>query len=169
MITVARLGEQDFKTWRALRLRGLREHPDAFGMPYEEEVNRSEEVARTRFLRSVEGPFSGILGAWDGDRLVGCFGYGRSDREKLSHSVDLWGMYVVPEARRQGVARQLLRSTVAEAGAIDGVRRVALCVTTEAAHALYAAEGFKAWGVEPCAMQLGEESIDQTHMVLDLG
>ncbi|WP_064743932.1 GNAT family N-acetyltransferase [Actinomadura oligospora] len=63
---------------------------------------------------------------------------------------DWYGIYcmaVRPEARRRGVARQVLRALLHK-GAAGGASRAYLCVTEKnlAAQALYAAEGFEVAG-----------------------
>jgi RimJ/RimL family protein N-acetyltransferase len=169
-ISIRRLRPDEFALWRALRLRGLHEHPEAFGMSHEDEALMPESQSRERFDRSVAGPDSGIVGAFLGETLVGCFGYARPARAKQRHSVGTWGMYVTPEARGRGAGRALLRAVVAEAGALPGVSRITLCVmaVNEAAWRLYESEGFEAWGREPNALLLEDCCLDQIHLALDL-
>jgi hypothetical protein len=88
--------------WR-VRLRALREHPDAFGMAYEEVRDRPlAEVAadlRTRYT----GRDSVILGAF-GSELIGLAGCFRMEGRKSAHKALIWGMYVAPEARGRGTS-----------------------------------------------------------------
>jgi RimJ/RimL family protein N-acetyltransferase len=76
-------------------------------------------------------------------------------------------MYVAPQARRQGVARQLVREVLAQAAREPALRQVTLGVQTanHAARALYESLGFVAWGTEPAAAWDGEQAHDETWMV----
>ena len=56
MLQVRRLTGKDAAAFQALRLKGLRDHPDAFGSSFEEEVDRSlETVAQALDARFVAG------------------------------------------------------------------------------------------------------------------
>src|SRR3712207_3745565 len=91
------LTEQDAQEFHALRLRSLREHPEAYGASFEEEQHLSvEQVAR----QLGEGlPDSFTLGARVDGTLVGIISLFRFPRQKTRHKAILGGMYVAPEAR----------------------------------------------------------------------
>lgn len=137
----------DAAPFAALRLRGLRECPQAFSSSYEEEA----ATPLADFERRLQPqPGRAVLGAFDGGTLVATVGIKREDMRQLSHKAFLWGMYVAPEARRRSVGRRLLRHALEYAVDPLGVRQVNLGVTASntAAVALYRALGFVAYGVE---------------------
>jgi ribosomal protein S18 acetylase RimI-like enzyme len=104
------LTEADAEAWLDLRLRALREHPDAFGRTPEED--NSLQMWRER-LRTADSQRDGfVLGALD-PGLVGVVGCRREAGQKTGHLAFLWGMYVVPDVRRRGIGRQLLLETIA--------------------------------------------------------
>ncbi len=76
-------------------------------------------------------------------------------------------MYVTAEARRVGLGAALLEAALARCRAWPRVRQVHLCVTAKAVEAkrLYEGHGFKEWGREPQALLLGDELLDDIHMV----
>jgi RimJ/RimL family protein N-acetyltransferase len=148
---IRQLSGDDAADFQALRLQGLAECPTAFAASHAEEVGDAVEAVAER-LRS-DGVF-GVYGAFDqADRLVGVAGLGRESMRRLAHKAVLWGMYVAPQARRQGVARRIVSHVLAQAGSEEGLRQVNLGVHAGniAARALYESLGFAAWGTEPAA------------------
>lgn len=143
---IRRLIPEDAPVYRELRLRALREHPEAFATSYAEEHERP----LTEFASRLAGPEQVTLGAFDQDRLVGIATLMRSSKAKLRHRAGLVAMYVAPEARGQRLGRALLERAIAVAGEW-GVSDVALAVTVgnHAARKLYAGAGFVSYGVEP--------------------
>jgi RimJ/RimL family protein N-acetyltransferase len=137
----------DAAQFHAVRLRGLREAPSAFASSYEDECDRPVAAVAERMAKNTDGF---ILGAFDGDTLVGTVGMQREPQRKMAHKMVLWGMYVVPEARGLGLARQLVDQALAYAFTLSGVRQVNLGVNAANAPALalYRAAGFTTFGFE---------------------
>src|SRR5207247_11217582 len=98
---VRALTEADTEAWLALRLRALREHPDAFVATPEETASLPEVKKRVAAARDDE---SIVVGAFDA-HLVGIVGCYRLDATKERHIARLWGMYIAPEARRPATGR----------------------------------------------------------------
>jgi RimJ/RimL family protein N-acetyltransferase len=163
------LAADDAVAFQALRLRGLRESPAAFGSTYEEEADRSlDYVAQRLTANAANGDV--VLGAWEEGALVGVAGLYRAGNRKGRHRGTVWGMYVAPEARGRGVGRALLEAIVAHARTVEGLHRLELGVetTNAAARALYLAFGFTPYGVQPDAYRLDGTSWDSELMTLDL-
>lgn len=151
MTTIRLLTGDDAGAFQALRLRGLLECPTAFASSHPEEVGESLGAVAMRV--AADGVF-GVYGAFDGEgRLVGVAGLGRESMRRLAHKATLWGMYVAPESRRQGVARRIVSHVLQQAAREPGLRQVNLGVHAEnmAARSLYESLGFVAWGTEPSA------------------
>lgn len=168
---VRRLDAADAVVFRTLRMRGLVECPLAFAASPEDEAEEPDAAIGARLDDRAGGE---VYGAFTGDgKLVGVVGLGRERMRKLAHKAVLWGMYVAPEARRQGVARALVSHLLSEAAALPGVRQVTLGVHAgnHGARALYESLGFVAWGTEPAAAWVGGQPQDETWMVcvLQLG
>ncbi len=112
----------DAAAYQTVRLRSLREHPEAFGAAWEEERSRStEEVAAQ--LRD-NPPNTCTLGAFMDHVLVGIVGLHRFGRPKLRHKAMVGGMYVVPEAPGNNIGGALLDTTLAHARMMVGVQDV---------------------------------------------
>ena len=162
------LGPTDAAAFRALRIRALREHPQAFGRT-PEEVD-SVEVWAERLRIDADSDVDFLLGAFDADSLVGTAGCHRDRGVKQRHIAYIWGMYVVPEQRGQGLARRLLVAALDRARTWPEVEQVWLDVTigNAVARALYASCGFRSIAVKPHALKVGDHYHDEELMALEL-
>ena len=161
----------DVRDFRRLRLRALKEHPDAFGSSYEEESALTLEAVAARMRRTAESPDDFTLGAYQEGELVGVVGFYRdSSSAKVRHKGHVWGMYVAAERQGEGVGRALMRELIARAERVPGLEQVHLDVVTrnERARGLYASLGFETYGVEPNALVVDGEGLDEEMMVLHL-
>lgn len=115
-----------------------------------------------------------IIGAWDGSRLVGSAGVLRYTKVKFRHAAFIWGVYVTPTYRGQGLSRRILLAAIDAARTWPGVAVVRLGVSAKSvrAKALYESLGFVVWGMEPDCVRLpgqtGERGIDEYHLSLAL-
>jgi ribosomal protein S18 acetylase RimI-like enzyme len=157
------LGPADATLYRALRLRALREHPDAFTSSYEQDRDQPVEAAAHRLATHA------FWGAYQQGELYGFVGLEREHRPKNRHKGTVMGMYVAPEVGGQGVGRKLLDALIAHAR-LNGLESLVLTVTdgNEQAQRLYASAGFRSFGVEPDAIRVGGRSCAKNHMHLDL-
>lgn len=155
----------------ALRLRALRDHPEAFGHSYRESrLVPAAEVA-ARFGNDWLPPNGVLLGAVVEGALVGVVGLRRFDPEPQRHKATVRAVYVAPEHRGRGIARALLEAAIAAAESLPGVEQLRLSVGAEspAARRLYRSLGFEPWGIERRATKLADRYIDEEQMVLFLG
>src|SRR5687767_3199565 len=109
MVAIRMLTEADAPVFRTLRLRALRDHPEAFGSSLEEEEQEPVEQAAERLRAS--SPDRCIFGAVVAGQLAGFAAFSRHARPKTAHRAHIGGMYVAPEARRVGAGRALLDAT----------------------------------------------------------
>lgn len=158
-----RLRGDDATAYKEVRLRALRDHPEAFVSSWEEEQDQTEAWFAERLENGHV--IAGVSAAGD---IVGTIGIRRSQGLRTRHIGSLWGMYVSPAARGTGLARQLLEAGVAEFG--PSIRSVRLCVEANNAPAirLYESVGFKRWAVEAEAAKVGDTFHDDILMRLDV-
>src|SRR5206468_8644057 len=161
---IRRLAPADALSFRTLRLRALREHPDAFTSSYDDDRDQPVEAAAARLAGHA------FWGAYQASELYGIVGLERETRAKNRHKAAVVGMYVAPEVAGQGVGRALLDALLAHARAA-GVQSLVLTVTegNAAATHLYEAVGFRSFGVEPDAIRVVGRSYAKNHMHLHLG
>jgi ribosomal protein S18 acetylase RimI-like enzyme len=137
----------------------LRERPDAYGEHADDFAQRPlVEVAR----RMVDG---NVVGAFVEGKLVGAGGWFHERGLKRQHIGTIWGMYVTPEARSQGVGRALLDDLVRRIRKA-GLDTASLTVSEKNAVArdLYNSAGFKEWGREPDSLRVDGKSVTVIHM-----
>jgi ribosomal protein S18 acetylase RimI-like enzyme len=161
---IRRLAPADALLYRSLRLRALRDHPDAFTSTYEDDSAHPVEVSAARLASQ---PF---WGSYQGAELYGFVGLEREQRAKNRHKATVVGMYVAPEVAGQGLGRALLAALLEHARR-EGLGSLVLTVTegNEAALRLYQAVGFRPFGTEPDAIRVDGRSYAKIHMHLDLG
>jgi ribosomal protein S18 acetylase RimI-like enzyme len=162
------LTADDARAFQALRLRALREHPDAFAASVED-AQQEPLVQVARQLRDGP-PLDFALGAFAADTLVGHTHLARYPGAKLGHKARIGGMYVAPEVRGQGIGAALLDAAIAQAKALGGVEALTLAVTVgnTAARGLYRAAGFMPFGVEPRFIRVDEHYYDIEWMIKSL-
>jgi ribosomal protein S18 acetylase RimI-like enzyme len=161
------LGITDAAALFELRRQALRDAPSAFLASPEDDLASSEETVRQLLARAPE---SVVFGALATENLVGMLGLNRSNQIKSAHKVLLWGMFVSPQWRGQGLGERLLQAAIAYSRATAGVTSMRLCVTESAiaAKCLYERVGFNTWGVEPDAIRYQARSLADHHMALSL-
>jgi dihydropteroate synthase len=136
-VTVRSVRPEDWRVWRDLRWRALADAPDAFGQTLAEsqghdeawwKANALEQPGRTLLLAEREGAAVGMaVGALAAE----------------PRTANLFAMWVAPEARRLGVARDLVAAVKRWAG-LAGASQLELRVaeSNTSAVAVYVAEGF---------------------------
>jgi RimJ/RimL family protein N-acetyltransferase len=154
------LEERDLGAYAELRRHALAEAPLAFAASPETDV----------VVQIGKAPDWMLFGAFD-DHLVGSVGLIRSRHPKAAHKMHLWGMYVLPTHRRQGIAALLLTAAIDHARSTPGVEWVQLGVTSDAVDArrVYDRAGFVTWGVEPDALRYSGRVVAEEHMALRVG
>ena len=161
------LGVHDAEAYLALRQRALRDEPMAFLSSPEDDIARTVDAVRAQLRRPAEeavvfGAFAAVL--------IGILGLHRDHHRKAAHKVHLWGMYVVPGHRRQGVAASLLAAALAHARALPGVSWAHLSVSATApgARRVYERAGFRLWGSEPDALRHDGQTAVEHHLAVRL-
>lgn len=163
-LQVRRLRAADAAAFQALRLAGLRLHPDAFGSSFEEEVDRPLD----RIGQSLETGF--VAGCERDGTLVGVAGLWIGVSAKTRHRGGLWGVFVDPVARGLGVGERLVAAVIDEArGQVEDL------ILTVSAHnataiALYRRLGFTDYGLDRRSLKLADGGyVDELLMRLDVG
>jgi ribosomal protein S18 acetylase RimI-like enzyme len=132
-ITVRALSEDDWETYRSVRLAALRESPEAFVATVEEEEAFDEDYWRTRMNRSAR-----LVAEREG-KAVGVVSVGMANAEE-GNAGELFGLWVRPEARGSGVATRLVKDG-ASIAAKRGNTHLVYWVGTENGRAVAFASG----------------------------
>jgi ribosomal protein S18 acetylase RimI-like enzyme len=160
--------ENDAQDFWSLRLKMLEEEPDSFLATLEEEINKPLEKVIVRFRETWSTNENYIIGAFIEGNLIGCAGFEREQRKKLRHKGNVWGMYVIPDLRGQGVGGLLLREIIKQSGSLESLEQLNLAVISDnlPAKSLYQSTGFVTYGVETRALKVGSYYMDEDLMVL---
>jgi ribosomal protein S18 acetylase RimI-like enzyme len=158
--------EDAFDFWE-LRLRALKEYPEAFASSYEESVNKPVDEVTNR-ISETDNNY--ILGAFNDNKMIGMVGFKREASKKLEHKAVIWGMYIAPEYQGRGIGRNLLEEVIGKAKLMSNLNQINLTVVTsnEQAKKLYQSLGFQQFGIERKALKVGKTYYDEEMMVLML-
>ena len=163
-ITVRPLAEDEWEQYKTARLSALEESPDAFAASLEDESAYDEDFWRTRLRRSQR------LLAEVGGQTVGVVSVGQA-QEDNDRVAELFGLWVMPEARGTGVATRLVQAA-ADASRAQGRSHLSYWVGSDNGRAVAFASGC---GFRPTdsrrpmrVQQQGEDQEDEVAMVLPL-
>ncbi len=162
-ITVRVLGESEWSLYREIRLRALAQSPSAFTATLADEADHGEAFWRERMTRSYR-----LLAERD-QIPQGIVSLGVYDEEPSA--AEVFGLYVVPEARGTGVSWRLVEAAAALATQ-NGYVQLYYWVGTDNGRAIGFANnfGFRSSGYRRPSrtsdLELGEEEVA---LVLSLG
>jgi GNAT superfamily N-acetyltransferase len=163
---IRRVGADEADQLRDLRLRALRDAPYAFWATHDAESafppSRWTDLAESASASAEAAVFVAI----DHDQWVGMAG---AMRQGEGDSVFVWGMWVAPTSRGNGLGRRLVEAAISWARA-NGASRVELSVSDSplatAATALYGSMGFTATGL--CEDMPADPTLSCSQLVLVL-
>src|SRR4051812_31430916 len=105
-LSVRLLRPDDVETFRTIRLEALERAPEAFGSSLADEANKPLDWFRERLNGRA------VFGAFIASAPSGMAGFYQQAGAKAQHKGVLWGMYVRPDARGHGVARELAQAVI---------------------------------------------------------
>jgi RimJ/RimL family protein N-acetyltransferase len=157
---IRRLNTEDAPAFFALRQRCMVEAFDFFrSSPADIEADGLGDC-----LHRLQSPGTRIVGAFQGDVLIGIGGITRETREKLRHKALLWGMFVVPEAAGNGLGEAIVQALIAEAQGFVQSLHLTLLDGNGRAQALYERCGFIVYGREPQSVMQPGGPVDELLM-----
>ena len=169
-LTIITLPPARWREAKQLRLQALLAEPAAFASSYEDELAFADEVwiGRSKSAYERDGNMTFFAEA-DGE-LVGMAGAHWSAKAKLRHVAEVYGVYVSPDQRGNGVAPRLMRRLLAELRSMGQIEKVSLMVNTEARAAirLYEKLGFEIVGTAYREEKVGGRYYDLHYMELHL-
>jgi ribosomal protein S18 acetylase RimI-like enzyme len=160
-IRIRRLAAREWPAYRALRLRSLLDAPEAFGSSHAAEEAWAQELWMARLTAaSVSGRDCPLVAEAESDGAMLGLLWAKCDADDAG-IVNLFQMWVAPEARGRGVASALLDEAVVWARTI-GARlvRLGVVISNQAALQLYLRHGFSKAG-EPAPIRPGSALLEQ--------
>ncbi|MEK8127641.1 GNAT family N-acetyltransferase [Paenibacillus filicis] len=168
MMELRNIRPDEAESFWKLRLEALHKHPEAFGASYEEAVSKPLSEVEA-MLEAADDRY--VLGAFMEDgQLAGTVGFYREKGIKFGHKGMIWGVYVSPEYRGQGIARKLFEELLDRGKRLEGLQQINLWVVTtnRSAVELYAKLGFETYGIEKNALVHQGQGYDEALMCYDL-
>lgn len=160
MHEVRRLTGRDAAIYRAVRLQGLRDHPEAFGSTHEREAALSLADVAARIKASA------TFGAFLGEALAGVLSIIVGDGPKVRHKGLVVGVYVRPSARGGGVGDALMHAAIEDARSRLERLQLGVAIDNLPARRLYERCGFEPYGFEAHAFKQADGGyIDEILMV----
>lgn len=151
-IQVVELHPSDWERYKVLRLRSLKDDPQAFSSTYAESVQRTDDWWSKRLEDAEKKEREWLLFAEENGNLVGMVGAFLTE-ENIANIISV---YVVKEARGKGISKQLMNDLLKRIQVIKNIKYVRLTVNSGQipAHRLYESVGFSVIGEE--TKQLGD-------------
>jgi RimJ/RimL family protein N-acetyltransferase len=146
-ITIRLATVSDMQAFIAMRLKALKDHPEAFGSDYEDALTRPEEFWQQRL---TETDHNAIYVAVSPEaELIAMTGISRYEGKKIQHNANIVSVYVDPAWRGLRLTEHLIAACVAWARQHDiRILRLSVAVTNTAAIRAYARSGFVVYGIE---------------------
>lgn len=166
-VGIRQLDASDAEAFSELRRSVTADNPVPMGLTLDEELSRPLQGFRDQL--SAPSP-NAAFGAFVDGALRGCAAVAWTSKFPSSmHKAMLWGTFVEPSYRGQGIARLLVEKAITHARH-NSVRRINLTVFVPnvPAVALYESLGFVSYGKEPEAVFLGGRYYDGRQMTLVL-
>ncbi|WP_269773972.1 GNAT family N-acetyltransferase [Bacillus siamensis] len=164
---IRRLTASDTQLYSSIRLKALKDHPDAFAVSYDEE----KEWPPEKFKARLEADNAIVLGAIEKGSLIGIIKISNHPLYKLRHIPVIGSMYVSPKHRGSGAGKALMTEAISQAKKMKDTEQLHLSVTStnEPAKKLYTQLGFILFSTEKRALKLDHQQyVDVDHMVLYL-
>jgi ribosomal protein S18 acetylase RimI-like enzyme len=168
-VEIKLMTDRDAQALWNLRMQALESDPWSFvDSPDELRDTPVEEFAERLRLNNAE---NFIFAAFEEETPVGMAGFYQESPRKRRHKGWIWGVFVASDARGRGIARRLMLAAIERARAIPGLEFILLTVSVNqpAPRRLYESLGFRSIGIEPQGLKIGNQHIDEEHMVLELG
>jgi predicted GNAT family acetyltransferase len=164
---IIKLPIEKWSEYRELRLRALKEDPEAFSSSYANSLEQPEQFWKTRLADAERGERSWLLFARQDNKLVGMIGaFMEGDSTETATVVSV---YVPREERGDGISSRLMAEMLRVLSEVPRLKKARLDVNVSqlAAIHVYGRFGFRETGRKPATTGAGE-TVEQLVMELQL-
>jgi RimJ/RimL family protein N-acetyltransferase len=118
--TIRKLAEEDWEIFSTIRLRALLTDPSVFGSNYDTESKYTE----TDWRSLLNDGNTAVFAVFEGDEPVGMTGVALDRNDPSGRTALLWGSWLEPRLRNQGLSRLFYDARLAWANEQPGVERI---------------------------------------------
>lgn len=164
--TIRACGPDDLDAWWKLRLKSLKDHPDAFGSDYELSLRRGPTYAERGYF---DGGANRLFAAFSSDDELTAQTATYAESGKRGHIAHVVSVYTHPGHRGQGIASRLVQAAIDHLRSFPEITSIRISVNANNAAAIhtYMKLGFEIWGEEPDALRTPDGVLHaELHMVL---
>lgn len=142
-VKIITLSTDKWEAYKELRLRALKNNPEAFGQPHEKALLRSDDEWKMLLEKSAYGQKRWLLFAKVSGELVGMVS--GTSMKSVEGGVKIQEMYVDSKARGEGIATKLMQALSVELlkNTDRRILRLGVFDTQTVAVSLYKSLGFK--------------------------
>lgn len=143
---IIKLSIEDWQEYKKLRLRALKEDPQAFGASYKKNVKYPVKEWKRRLENALRGESNWLLFAKENDKLIGMIG--AFIEEGSNDTATIIAMYVPKEERGKGISKKLIDGILNELSQKSFLKKARLMVNKNQIPAvdLYQKFGFREVG-----------------------
>lgn len=159
---------EDAAAFRAIRIESVQDSPESFRLS-SEEINKMPIKDFENELVENDGNRT-FVGAFEEDELVGVGALYLEPYQKLAHKGAIGSVFVKPEFRKRGIAKELLDKIIQiakDTGTIEHINLTVVSSNTPAIR-LYENLGFVIYGTEPNVVKVDGKYFDEYLMQLIL-
>lgn len=136
-IKIRQLHSNDVHDFRTIRLSALKNNPEMFASSYAIEVKKPLAVFQNVITTHT------IFAAYHQHKIVAMLILQQNNDSNMIHQANLYGFFVEPDFRKQGIAKQLLKTAIAYGQTDLKCIMLSVMVDNIAAIQLYKTLGFK--------------------------
>jgi ribosomal protein S18 acetylase RimI-like enzyme len=165
---IRQLESDDSGVYYNIRLKSLQLHPEAFGSGAEAWAKATDESIKTFLAKSNQDDF--VLGHFQNNELTGVIALKREKKHSVGHKGTIWGFFVLPNFRNQGVGKSLLNALIQKSSKNPELEYLRAVVTISSLNVaqLFENYGFKSYGIEQRGIKQESQFFDQSFLALNL-
>ncbi len=166
-IIINSLSNKDWKKYKKIRLEALKINPEAFLNSYADVLKYPDQKWQEDLRKSAKKDGTFYLFAFDKDKIVGMNGaHWRNDKKTISHIIEVFGVFVTPAYRGQGIGKKLMEGVINEVKKDSQFKKIKLGVNAQNLPALklYQNCGLKIVGKLEKELKFGNKYCDEIMM-----
>lgn len=160
----------DAQIYRDLRLKALASNPESFLATFESENNKPLPAFSSELRYALGQPIFGYYGIFSENNLVGYAYLEKSYLAKQQHIAFFYNLYIDPDYRHKGLARELFNHLLEKIKRETQIERIFLSCNKKNSPALslYQKLGFKEYAVKEKSIKWQDEYDDEIEMVMEI-